>query len=162
MAVRNLSEIGENAQKIVKRLMSNQDLVKLLYYTDKDPLSHDDFTPDELKTKIYQKLIKIIPRIGPKEGAESIITINIVGGNQNENNEFKNIGINIEVLVPLTQWFIKDDNLRPFKIMGEVQKSLNGKTINGLGKMTGGDFALNYISDEVIDYIQYFTITSYD
>ena len=57
---------------------------------------------------------------------------------------------------------IKDDNLRPFKIMGEVQKSLNGKTINGLGKMTGGDFALNYISDEVIDYIQYFTITSYD
>lgn len=162
MAVRNLSEIGENAQKIVKRLMSNQDLVKLLYYTDKDPLSHDDFTPEELKTKIYQKVIKIIPRIGPKEGAESIITINIVGGNQNENNEFKNIGINIEVLVPLTQWFIKDDNLRPFKIMGEVQKSLNGKTINGLGKMTGGDFALNYISDEVIDYIQYFTITSYD
>lgn len=162
MAVRNLSEIGENAQKIVKRLMSNQDLVKLLYYTDKDPLSHDDFTPEELKTKIYQKLIKIIPRIGPKEGAESIITINIVGGNQNENNEFKNIGVNIEVLVPLTQWFIKDDNLRPFKIMGEVQKSLNGKTINGLGKMTGGDFALNYISDEVIDYIQYFTITSYD
>lgn len=162
MAVRNLSEIGENAQKIVKRLMSNQDLVKLLYYTDKDPLSHEDFTPEELKTKIYQKLIKIIPRIGPKEGAESIITINIVGGNQNENNEFKNIGVNIEVLVPLTQWFIKDDNLRPFKIMGEVQKSLNGKTINGLGKMTGGDFALNYISDEVIDYIQYFTITSYD
>lgn len=162
MAVRNLSEIGENAQKIVKRLMSNQDLVKLLYYTDKDPLSHDDFTLEELKTKIYQKVIKIIPRIGPKEGAESIITINIVGGNQNENNEFKNIGINVEVLVPLTQWFIKDDNLRPFKIMGEVQKSLNGKTINGLGKMTGGDFALNYISDEVIDYIQYFTITSYD
>ena len=162
MAVRNLSEIGENAQKIVKRLMSNQDLVKLLYYTDKDPLSHDDFTSEELKTKIYQKLIKIIPRIGPKEGAESIITINIVGGNQNENNEFKNIGVNVEVLVPLTQWFIKDDNLRPFKIMGEVQKSLNGKTINGLGKMTGGDFALNYISDEVIDYIQYFTITSYD
>ncbi len=162
MAVRNLSEIGENAQKIVKRLMSNQDLVKLLYYTDKDPLSHDDFTPEELKTKIYQKVIKIIPRIGPKEGAESIITINIVGGSQNENNEFKNIGVNVEVLVPLTQWFIKDDNLRPFKIMGEVQKSLNGKTINGLGKMTGGDFALNYISDEVIDYIQYFTITSYD
>ena len=162
MAVRNLSEIGENAQKIVKRLMSNQDLVKLLYYTDKDPLSHDDFTPEELKTKIYQKVIKIIPRIGPKEGAESIITINIVGGNQNENNEFKNIGVNVEVLVRLTQWLIKDDNLRPFKIMGEVQKSLNGKTINGLGKMTGGDFALNYISDEVIDYIQYFTITSYD
>ena len=162
MTVRNLSEIGKNTKKIVKRLMSNQDLVKLLYYTDKDPLSHDDFTPEELKTKIYQKVIKIIPRIGPKEGAESIITINIVGGNQNENNEFKNIGVNVEILVPLTQWFIKDDNLRPFKIMGEVQKSLNGKTINGLGKMTGGDFALNYISDEVIDYIQYFTITSYD
>ena len=42
MGVRNCSDIGVNAQYIVKRLMANQDLLKLLYYTDKDPLSHED------------------------------------------------------------------------------------------------------------------------
>jgi hypothetical protein len=39
MGVRNCREIGENLQKIVNRLMANDRLVNLLYYTDKDPLS---------------------------------------------------------------------------------------------------------------------------
>jgi hypothetical protein len=57
---------------------------------------------------------------------------------------------------------MKDDNLRPFAIMGEVQKSLNGKTINGLGKMEGGDFILNFLTEEVSAYEQSFSITAYD
>jgi hypothetical protein len=39
MGVRNCRELGENLQKIVHRLMSNDRLVNLLYYTDKDPLN---------------------------------------------------------------------------------------------------------------------------
>ena len=35
--VRNLKELGPNLQKIVNRLQANQDLLKLLYYNDKDP-----------------------------------------------------------------------------------------------------------------------------
>ena len=37
MSARNLDELGVNLQKIVTRLQSNQNLLKLLYYTDKDP-----------------------------------------------------------------------------------------------------------------------------
>jgi len=39
MAVRHCRELGENLQKIVTRLMANDRLVNLLYYTDKDPLN---------------------------------------------------------------------------------------------------------------------------
>ena len=35
MSVRNNAELGENLQKIVARLMANDNLVKYLYYTDK-------------------------------------------------------------------------------------------------------------------------------
>jgi len=70
-----------------------------------------------------------------------MVTLRVVRGRNNiENDEFRDFEINIEVFVPLTQWFIKDSNLRPFAIMGEVHKSLNNKVINGLGKMRGGDF----------------------
>ena len=79
-----------------------------------------------------------------------------------ENSEFKNVSIRVEVFVPLTQWFIKDTNLRPFAILGEVQESLNGKTINGLGKMSGGDFDLNFVSEEICCYTQDYRITSYE
>ena len=163
MNVRNLVDIGRNGQKIVKRLMANQNLVKLLYYTDKDPLSHENLTEEQLQNEVFEKFIKIVPRVGPKETAHSIISIRFVRGRQNmENNEFKDVTISIEVFVPLTQWIIKDINLRPFAIMSEIQKSLNGKTIDGLGKMTGGDFDLNFLTEEISDYEQIFKLTSYD
>ena len=38
MGVRNCQELGTNLQKIVSRLLANDDLVKLLYYENDDPL----------------------------------------------------------------------------------------------------------------------------
>lgn len=162
MGVRNCKDIGENFQKIVSRLMANDDLVKLLYYTDKDPLSQPNLTSEEKKEKIFQKLIKIVPRVGPKETASSLIAIRIVSGKTDtDNTEFKTVSVAVEVFVPLTQWIIKNENLRPFAILGEVQKSLNDKKINGLGKMKGGDFELNFLTDEISCYEQMYEITSY-
>lgn len=145
--------------------MANDKLVNLLYYTDKDPLEDTPLTDAQKKNLIFEKLIKIVPRINAeeKETATSLISIRVVRGRQNaENSEFKDMIIEIETFVPLTQWIIKDSNLRPFAIMGEVQESLNGKTIDGLGKMTGGDFDLNFLSEEMSCYVQMFYITSYE
>lgn len=163
MGIRNCADIGENLQKIVTRLMANDELVKLLYYSDKDPYSHESLTDEQKRIEIFEKLIKIIPRVGPKEDAKSLIVVTAMRGQTNsENSEFKNVYIRVEVFVPLTQWIIKDTNLRPFAILGEVQKSLNGKTINGLGKMSGGDFDLNFLSEEMSCYTQEFMLTSYE
>lgn len=163
MAIRNCADLGVNAQYIMKRLLANQNLLKLLYYTDKDPLSHEDLTAEQIQNEVFGKLVKIVPRVGPKETAHSLVVIRIARGRGlASNSEFKNVTIGIEVFVPITQWMIKDTNLRPFAIMGEVQKSLNGKKIEGLGKMDGGDFDLNFLTEEVSAYEQIFTITSYD
>ena len=163
MATRNLSDLGLNLQKIINRLQTNQNLLKLLYYTGKDPLSEEDLTSEQIKTEIYNKLIKIVPRIGYKETAQSILTMRVVRGRSNPGNaEFREFEIDIEVFVPLTQWFIKDSNLRPFAIMGEVHKSLNNKKIDGLGKMTGGDFQINFLTDEICSYEMVYQVTSYD
>ena len=163
MGVRNCKEIGENLQKIVRRLMANDRLVNLLYYSDKDPLSQPYLTEEQKKKEVYEKLIKIIPRVGPKETAQSIIALRVVNGNKiGANTEFRNIKISVEVFVPLTQWIIKDTNLRPFAILGEIEESLEGKTVNGLGKMEGGDFELNFLTEEIGAYEQTFWITSYE
>ena len=163
MGVRNCADLGENLYTIYERLSSNKDLVKLLYYTNKDPLSSADLTSEQIKNEVFEKLIKIVPRVGPKETAKSVISIRIARGEQDDsNNEFKVVKICIESFVPLTQWIIKDINLRPFKIMGEIMKSLNGKRINGLGQMVGGDFELNFLTEEISCYQQVFYITTYD
>ena len=135
MTTRNLEDLGPNLQKIVGRLQSNQNLLKLLYYTGKDPLSEPDLTSEQIKSEIYNKIIKVVPRIGYKETAQSMVTMRVVRGRSNPGNaEFRDFEIDIEVFVPLTQWFIKDSNLRPFAIMGQIHKSLNNKKLMALEK----------------------------
>ena len=162
-ATRNLDDLGLNLQKIISRLQNNQNLLKLIYYTGKDPISEPDLTQEQIKNEVYNKLIRIVPRIGSKDTAKSMITMRVVRGRGNpENSEFRDFEIDIEIFVPLTQWFIRDSNLRPFAIMGEIHKSLNNKTINGLGKMIGGDFQINFLTDEICSYEMVYYITSYD
>ena len=163
MGVRNCTELGENLKTIVKALCANQKLLKYLYYSDKDPLNHPDLDQIVIQKEIMNKLIRIIPKVGPKETAQSVLVIRVANGRKlSENKEFKLISLVVEIFVPLTQWIIKSDNLRPFLILGEIQKSLDGKKINGLGKLSGGNFDLNFITDEIASYEMLFNITAYD
>ena len=162
MGIRNCAEVGDNLHKIVTRLLANDDLVNLLYYTDKDPLNQPKLSETQKKKEVFENLIKIVPRVGPKETAHSLIAIRVARGTKDaQNNEFRNVSIVLDIFVPLTQWILKDENLRPFKILGEIEKSLNGKTINGLGKMSGGDFDLNFLTEEVCCYTQQYEIIAY-
>lgn len=163
MGVRNCAEIGENLQKIITRLMANDDLVNLLYYTDKDPLSQPHLSNEEKKEKIFENLIKIVPNVPDREDARSVVAVRVVGGSKlSSNTEFQRVKVSIEVFVPLSSWLIKNTNLRPFAILGEIQKSLEGKKINGLGKIEGGDFNLSFLTKEMSAYGQTFWITSYE
>lgn len=163
MGVRNCAEIGENLQKIVTRLMANDDLVNLLYYTDKDPLSQPHLSDEEKREKIFEKLIKIVPSVSEREDDKSVIAIRIIGGSKlTSNTEFKKIKIGIEVFVPFSTWIFKNTNLRPFAILGEIQNSLDGKRVNGLGQIEGGDFDLKFLTKEMSNYEQIFWVTSYE
>lgn len=163
MPVRNCREIGENLKKIMERLLADDKLVNLLYYTDVDPLSKPPLTALEKRDNVFNKLIKIVPKVVEKETTQSIITLRVDGAAQlKANSEFKTVNIAIEVFVPWETWLIKDTNLRPFAILGEIQESLEGKTINGLGKIVGGDFTYSYCTNEVACYQSNFTIIAYD
>lgn len=163
MGVRNCAEIGENLQKIVARLMANDDLVNLLYYTDKDPLSQPHLSDEEKREEVFEELIKIVPNVPDREDDKSVIAIRVAGGSKlGSNTEFKKVKISIEVFVPFSTWLFKNINLRPFAILGEIQKSLEGKTINGLGKIEGGDFDLSFLTKEMSAYEQVFWLTTYE
>ena len=134
--VRDLTELGPNLQKIITRLQADQNLLKLLYYTDKDPLSQIDLTTEQIKNEVFETLIKIVPRIKPTETAKSIIAMRVVNGNHNnENDEFRDINISFEIFVPVNLIrFIKDANLRPFCIMGRILKRPKGENNRRIGK----------------------------
>jgi hypothetical protein len=163
MSVRNCKELGNSLQKIVSRIMENDNLVKLLYYDDKDPLSGEALTKEFKQKEIFEKLIKVVPLVGNNEDSKSKLVVYITKAGKNpKNNEFKDVSIKISVFVPLTNWIIKDTNLRPFAILGELQSSLDGKVVNGLGRLSGGDFELKLLTEEMSCYEQTYTLIEYD
>lgn len=163
MSVRNCNELGVSLQKIIKRLLGNDELVKLLYYEDKDPLGQPALSEEFKQKEIFEKLIKIVPLVGTNTESKSKVVVYITrAGKHPQNNEFKNITIHISVFVPLTSWIIKDSNLRPFAILGRLQESLDGKTINGLGRLSGGDFELKLLTEEMSCYEQTYSLVEYD
>lgn len=163
MGVRNCKELGSNLQKICTRLLNNDELVNLLYYTDLDPINQPILTDQEKKKYVFNELIRMVPSIGTREDNRSVIVVFVPEAKQlSGNKEFRSVTIAVEIYVPLTQWLIKDTNMRPFAIMGAIQDSLNGKTVNGLGKIEGGDFDLVTLTNEMSGYRQYFHITEYD
>ena len=201
MSVRNCAEIGPILQEVISRLLANDELCRLIYFTDRNPieepkyiqeLERNEYLEEVLgrqlditknleetvqeycdrvkaewsrikKKEIYEKLIKVVPRVGPKEFDNSVVVVRVARGSKNpNNNQFRDLSIYVESFVPLTQWLVNDENLRPFLIMGEIQKSLDGKRMNQIGKMIGGDFELQVLTEEVSCYEQEFAITTYE
>ena len=159
---RNLKDVGKNLQKIVLRLESNQNLLKFLYYTGVDPLSQLDLTKEQIKEEIFEKLIKVVPNVSSKETAKSILSIRVLDGKKNSNGEFVNLEIKIDLFVPILQWKVNNENLRPFCIMGEIETSLDGRTVDGLGRMENYGFELSYLTDDMSCYTMSYGITIYD
>lgn len=74
MGARNCEELGINLQKICSRLLNNDELVKLLYYTDLDPLAQTKLTVEQ-KQQIFNDLICVIPRVGTRDDNRSVIAV---------------------------------------------------------------------------------------
>lgn len=158
MGVRHCAELGKNLQIIMKRLLANQNFCKLLYYTDKDPLSQAEVVAKD----ILNNGLEIVPKNNPVEEANAKVILVLQNANKiGGNNEFRNIHLVFYIYTPITQWIIKDENLRPFLIMEEIQNSLEGKNINGLGTLRSGDITLSGITQQMTCYTLEFFITDF-
>ena len=156
MAVRNYRELSSILQKIAERFLANQNLCKVLYYTDEKPLSHSDFTNTKV---LLGDVIRFTPRVGAQETTKSILVMSLIGGARDTyNKEILVLPIHFYLYVPYTQWVIEGDELRPFLLMSYIDEILDGKNIGGIGTLRSVDFQLDSITDEMCCYRMGYTI----
>lgn len=160
MGIRNSQELGSNLFLIAKRLLQNNNLCRLLVNTDKEPLAR----PVEDTFSLLNKNIKVVPKIDESEfGEEGKIALVYPRGTINDtNSEFKIIDMHILVYTVLDTWVINDENLRPFMVMSEIEKSLKDKRINGIGTMRYKGYELASLTDKISCYQMVFTIDVFD
>ena len=151
-------ELGPNLIKIAKKLLNNQNLLKLLVNTDKDPLKHPDI--DNPLKEILNHYIKVVPLLLEEDmTTKSKIVIFFEEGSPSAaNTDHENVLLLINIYCPFKEWLITGDNLRPFAIMSEVRKSLQNKRLNGLGEITFNSFDLATLTEEMGCYTLRFNI----
>ena len=131
---------------IIKKIMENQRLLKMLYYTQKDCLNGKDLTQQQI-ISMLDKQIKIVPKIEISEDCPNYIIISMDNFVPNENNdEFRDCIISIDILCHPDHWNMGNFQLRPYKIAGEIDAILNKQKLTGIGQInfvTGNNLLLN-------------------
>lgn len=136
---------------IIDKIMGNARLKKLLYYDSADALAKSPLTQEQ-EWELLDNNIKIIPKIRIANPAKNYIVISFDNFINNPTNpEFRDNDIIFDIVCHIDTWRLKDFQLRPYKIAGELDYMLNQKRLTGIG-------LLQFVSCNMItvnaDYIE--------
>lgn len=120
---------------IVDRMMKNDRLKKMLYYTSRDCLSKPRLT-DEQTIEMFGKNIKIVPKLYVDGSVLNYIIVSFDNFTRNgKNPEFRDNIIEFDIICHFDQWHMKDFELRPYKIAAELDTMFNDQKLTGIGKL---------------------------
>lgn len=155
-------ELGPNLIKVVKKLLKNQNLCKLLVNTDLDPINPDLHPDIEDTMELFRKNIRVVPLVTTEDQTTtSKIVIIFESGTPTDNYSIEKLNMLIYVYCPFKEWEITGDQLRPFAIMSELRKSLQDKRINGLGEISYKGFDIASLTDQMGCYLMRFNINAF-
>ena len=127
--------VEKDMEIITNKMLKNDRLKKLLFYTTKDALDKPNITEDE-SLELFGKNIKIIPKLYIDKSVLNYIIISFDNFTPNaENPEFRDNIISFDVICHFDQWHLKGFQLRPFKIAAEIDSMFDGKHLTGIGDL---------------------------
>lgn len=120
---------------IVDKMLSNEKLKKLLFYTTRDAYKRPNLTEDE-SISLFGKQIKIVPKVYTDPEVLTYIIISFDDFTTNITNpEFRDNYICFDIICHLDQWQLEDFQLRPYRIAAEIDQMLDKKHLTGIGKL---------------------------
>ena len=127
--------IQKDLEIITNKMMKNERLKRLLYYTTRDALDRDKLN-EEQSLELFQKNIKIVPKLYIDGSVLSYVIISFDNFTPNtENPEFRDNIISFDIICHFDQWNLKDFQLRPYMIAAEIDSMLDGKHLTGIGDL---------------------------
>lgn len=120
---------------IANKMLKNQDLMKLLYYTEPDCLKADDLTDEQILSLLNTK-IRIVPKIDIEKDCPTQVLITFDNFEPNPSNpEFRDHTISFDVLCHPDHWNLGNFQLRPYKIVGYIDAMFNNQKLTGIGTL---------------------------
>ena len=124
--------INKDMKLLVDKIISNERLCKLLYYTDSEALGRPRLT-DEQKISLFNKQIRIVPKLYVDTPVLNYVIISFDNFIESDNPEFRDNIIEFDIICHFDQWQLKDFDLRPYRIAAELDTMLNKQRLTGIG-----------------------------
>lgn len=134
-------------QIITNKMLKNERLKRLLFYTTKDALSRPNLT-EEQSIELVGKNIKSVPKLEVDSSVLNYVFIRFDGYTPSSNPQFRDNLIEFDVICHYDQWTLKDFALRPYKIAAEIDSMLNNQKLTGIGTVQFVGADLTSMNDE--------------
>lgn len=138
--------VEKDMEIITNKILKNERLKKLLYYTTSDALDKPDIG-EEASLELFGKNIKIVPKLYIDGSVLNYIIIDFDKFSPNLTNpKFRDNMITFIIVCHFNQWQLKGFQLRPLKIAAELDSMFDQKHLTGIGDLQflGGDlFSIN-------------------
>lgn len=132
----SLLGMPKDAALIMERILSNQNVLKLLRYNTEDWRDKPDVSGKELREMFETKQISSVPRIqidAPEKTYLRLIYGNVTRNMTNP--EYRDNTFGIDIICHYDSWDLGDFELRPYRIAGEIDSMLDGTHLTGIGEL---------------------------
>ena len=127
--------LEKDMEIITEKMMKNDRLKKLLYYTTKDCLDKPNLTQEQ-NVELFGKNIKLVPKLYVDGSVQNYIIVSFDNFTKNATNpEFRDNIIEFDIICHFDQWQLEDFQLRPYRIAAELDSVFDKKHLTGIGEL---------------------------
>ena len=157
----NFIDIGSDLKRILDKILSNNTLVKLLYYNDTNVSAKPTLTNSQ-KVAMIGDYIKIVPRIPKDYETKNYLVIQMDRFSPSaDESRFKSFVLSFDILCHSDNWVMDDYMLRPFKIMHELDTMFNMSKLHSLGPINFVSANQLVINEELMGYSLNYIVYEY-
>ncbi len=130
----NFSQVGRDLQLVMERLVTNENIAKLLYYGDKDALSKPNISA-EVRLSMVNDYIRVVPVLPKDLEAKNYIIIQFDSFSPSGSDAmtYKDFVLTFDIFCNAQNWILDGYQLRPYAIMDEIDKMFNMSKLNSSG-----------------------------
>ena len=132
----SLLGMPKDASLIMSRILSNQNILKLLTYNTRDWKSQPAVSAEKVKEMFETQQISAVPRIKVDKSEKTYLRLIYGSMTRNSTNpEFRDNIISFDIICHFDVWNLGDLQLRPYKIAGQLDGMFNNTRLTGVGKI---------------------------
>lgn len=154
---KNFKVLGSNILEVLDKVLQDQPLCKLLYYSSPEPLSEPDITDT---TTLINSNITLVPSMDFEDTEKNYLVCSLENFAKSQNPQFFDYRLVFYVLCAKNQWMLNDRTLRPLYIMERLHLLFDDHKMS----MGGLQFAFSdgiIITPKLLGYQMFFIGTDF-